>query len=308
MSQRKDVMLAKAITAPLLDKLPEQVIVQPKLNGRRFLAKPWFSPAEGRVLCLLYSSQGNAIESVPHINREFERIYNHLATQKWQNLPTFDGEFYVHGMPLQEISSIVSRSMTLHPNWEVMQAWVFDILGQGNQSERLQLLKECIPAVDYPFRPVIPLSSTMAYKEELISNLRYYVSDGYEGIIIRDPKALYKEGKQNCILKVKPRKEEWFKILGAFEAISKEDEPKGMLGGLNLLAPEGYTFRCGAGVFSWEERTAMWEGRKPYYLGRWACIRFPEKSARGIPLQPILMSIDEEKGERRLVGTILDME
>jgi hypothetical protein len=119
---------------------------------------------------------------------------------------------------------------------------------------------------------------------------RYYVEQGYEGIIIRHPKAYYTEGKSSNILKYKLSKTYPFRIVGYFEAISKDGDPKDMLGGLQVVDSKGLVFKTGAGRLTHGERVSLWHGRDNL-IGKIAIVKYPCLSDRGVPLEPILMGV-----------------
>jgi len=212
MNLRKNVMLAKPVTKDLLDRMPETVIVQPKLNGRRFLA--YISGGVDERKCVLKSSQDNEIRSVPHINRAFEA----LDLGSWEEI-TFDGEFYIHGWPLQAISSVVSRDTPSHPFRGIVEAHVFDLAHYPsgapcrlNQAERLFTVSTVLAASTMVKGALRWVPHSFAVQSQLQEVLKHWVALGYEGIVIRSPHAAYVEGRQDCILKVKPRKDDWFPI------------------------------------------------------------------------------------------------
>jgi ATP-dependent DNA ligase len=91
---------------PLAAKFP--VDVQPKLDGLRCLVS-----ADDLVL----RSRGGKIYSMPHIAEQLARI-----------LPTgviADGELYIHGVPLQEIVSLVTRQQIMT---STVEFHIFDVL------------------------------------------------------------------------------------------------------------------------------------------------------------------------------------
>ena len=135
--KRSGIMLAYPYEESRLLKWEPPYIVQPKLDGER-----------GRLIVepnrtILLSSTEEIITSVPHINRHASEI---LPFGEW------DGELYIHGKTFEEIHSIVSRTVNLHPDYETMQFHVFDNVCNSTMIERqimLLKLKQYMPENDY---------------------------------------------------------------------------------------------------------------------------------------------------------------
>ena len=126
------------------------------------------------------------------------------------------------------------------------------------------------------------------------------IAEGYEGLIVRCPKAPYKFGratlKSQWMLKVKPWKDAEATIIGVVEACENTNEattnelgrtkrssakagkvPKGTLGSLIVESPKWRTsFEIGTG-FDDEERLALW--KDPNIIGK--LVRFSYVDAGG---------------------------
>ena len=89
-------------------------ITQPKLDGERCRAI-----CRGHEKPILLSSTESIITSVPHINKALQKKCFHGE---------LDGELYIKGMDFDDISSIVSRTVNLHPDYEQMEYHIFDIV------------------------------------------------------------------------------------------------------------------------------------------------------------------------------------
>ncbi len=273
-------MLAKPLTQKLLDKMPEMVIVQPKIDGDRIKAVP---TKDGYILL---SSSGALMPCLPHINEQLNK--SHWMEWTLEVRPTFDGEGYIHGTPQQDIHSICSRKKNLHSNYKSIQYHIFDRIGYATQLTRTQLVEITKQS---SLGKVIKLHPSYTInKKDWKDYLDKFIKEGYEGIIIRDPSALYKYGKQNCILKFKPLKEDRFLIISAIEAISKDGKPKNMLGALELQDKEGRKFHCGAGCLSHDSREVWWAYRH-LPLGKYAHVKYLRLTKDNIPREPILIEI-----------------
>jgi len=279
-SKRKGVMLAKKMTPALLDKMPEKVFFQPKLNGMRCRAKK----IDGKVW--LFSSQGNVINSVPHINKALEEAFK----DDWNT--QLDGELYKHGMPVQDIESIARKTTRLDKDYKELSYYLFDIITNLPQENRSTML-----AILTRINTIHPELVVLRTAENNKSNWEHYfdlfVADGYEGLIIRDPNAFYKEGKASCLLKEKKLLKKEFAIEAAFEADAVKGVQVNLLGGLILRTENGDHFRCGAGCLPHKERERLWANTRIWceLVGHKAVIEYPELTKRGVPFQPILKEI-----------------
>ncbi len=276
MDKREGIMLAKPFQQHLFDRMPNKVIYQPKIDGDRIKAVPTSMGYK------LYSSSNKLIPCLPHIEEELNN------TLDFNLCPTLDGEGYVHGMPQQDIHSICSRKKNIHPDYMVMEYHLFDTIGYAKQMDRLGKLSRFSELTPRRFVKLLP--STLLGKQHFKHMLDLYISQGYEGVIVRNPSALYTYGKQSCILKHKPGGKGIYIIIEALEALSKEGIPKGMLGSLILEDNDNKQFRCGAGLLTHDERYAWWQAR--FKLPNMhAYIKYLSLTKDGIPREPILMRI-----------------
>lgn len=277
MAKRTGIMLAKPYERHLIARMPDKVIVQPKIDGDRIRAVP---TREGYQLL---TSSGKVMPCLPHINSALNEMFT------WGGFaPTLDGEGYIHGMPQQDIHSICSRKKEWHPGHLSMEYHIFDIIAPGNQDSRV----ESLPKIIKQGKTIKVLESRLIPRDDWQNSLRDFLELGYEGIIIRDPDALYSFGKQSCILKYKPGKEDYYKVIGAKEALSIEGDLKGMLGALLLQDKHGNQFFCGAGCLKHDERILWWKLKGRLY-GMIAHVRYLKLTNSNLPREPVLVEILE---------------
>ena len=201
---------------------------------------------------LLLSSEGNVQYSVPHIDRAFSSL--HLDGE-------FDGELYSHRLYLEGgfdlISSIVSRTVNLHPRHEEIEFHCFDIINDLPQMKRLLIienLKDLHPKIKVaPFWICETLDEIKKVYDEIIEK-------GYEGIVVRHFSNFYEEKRSTYVMKFKPKKQDTYEIVGWNEEISIEGEPKGRIGSLIMSSQTGDTFAVGAGLDS-NEKDLLWKIR-----------------------------------------------
>ena len=282
-SRRRGIMLCYPFEERRLTRWPTPYLVQPKLDGERCRA---LFDSSGKVSLL--SSEEKPIISVPHITRALE-------TLKLQNVE-LDGELYVHGMPFEEIHSRVSRKVNQHERSEEIEYHVFDLVDGQRQGDRLvsimtmKIVSEnikCIKAV--PYNVANSLSEIMWYYE-------YYLKKGYEGFIVRHAYAPYVRTRSTNIMKFKPKKEDYYTIVGWEEEVSIHGERKGTLGALKLHSPDFHsslinTFNVGTG-FTAEQRRELWKVRDSL-PGKIARIKYQHLTSAHIPRFPVFVEIVE---------------
>lgn len=274
--ERRDVMLAYPFDEKRLKRYIKPWIVQPKVEGNRCRAE---IDAVGDVT--LYSSSARVITSVPHINQA-------LKESGLKNIE-LDGELYVHGMPHQELSSRVSPTVSRHPDYENVEYHVFDIIDMDtlgvppDQRVRCELIRHLsLPTVVQPVDYY--LAETLDQVEGWYNQ---FLSDGYEGIIIRNGVTPYERRRTTNVMKLKPR------LSGVYTVVDYEEESdihgraKNALGALvlkDLPGPETcteVTFKVGTG-FSRLLRQDLWALRSDL-KGKRVKIRYQSCTLDGKP-------------------------
>lgn len=108
---------------------------------------------------------------------------------------------------------------------------------------------------------------------EVEAEMQRQLKNGYEGIMLRDPKVYYKSGRTNALLKVKPYQENDYRITGIKEGVGKF---KGMLGAIEVEI-NGKSVSIGTG-FNDQQRKDLFNFA---IIGRMAEIRYQEKTKAG---------------------------
>lgn len=125
------------------------------------------------------------------------------------------------------------------------------------------------------------------------------IEDGYEGIIVRHLEAPYEEKRSRWIMKLKPKKEDIYRIVGYKEEISIDGIPKGRLGAVICMGSDGNLFSAGSGLTD-ELRESLWSTRASLN-DKYVRIAYqhitPEKK---VPRFPIFMEVLDY--ERALEG------
>jgi ATP-dependent DNA ligase len=277
-------MLCYPFEEKRLKKWNTAVLVQPKLDGVRCLAYC------ARDYVELYSSTGEPIFSVPHIERDLKT---------WSKNSTFeepiilDGELYEHGKPFEEINSVVSRRVNFLTS--SMQFHIFDIASKDIQGDRWLKFRGKL----WPF---VKLGNSLKLVEtefiekpspdQILTIMNRYCDEGYEGIIVRHIANIWKPSRSTYVMKFKPKKSDIYKITGYVEEVSIDGEPKGALGALWLSSGEE-EFRVGSG-FTRSQREVYWELREEL-VGKYCKINYQHTTpGRGVPRFPVFVEILKE--------------
>lgn len=257
------------------------------------LQKPMYcSKKLDGVRCMIKRSEDGKLVTVSRGGKD----YNIAAAEILKNLEklfeafpdvTLDGEIYVHGKHLQEISGM-ARLKTWDERCEELEYWIYDLAVPGLKFEdRLELLNEMHEYIDGQKIRILEHKETGSWAQ--ISTLHdKWVKEGYEGLVARKPDKFYEFGKRNStMIKVKLYQDAEFKIIDYKDGLRDEDfcficETK-----------EGKPFS--AKPVGTRELREYYLDNIDSLIDKMATIKFFEMSKDGIPLQPIFKSIREDE-------------
>ncbi len=241
------------------------VYVQPKLDGMRAL----------NLDSKLTSRKGKLIDTMGHITKELKEKFDGY---------TIDGELYAHGKTFQENMKLIKK---YRPNSsEEVKFHVYDIITEDNFKERYDKLKEISQgAAQIVVVPTYKINS----KKELDTYHSQFISEGYEGSIVRHGKAPYKvNGRSSNLLKYKDFKDIAVKLIDVVPA-----EQRSEWGVPVLEMEDGRTFRAGARMSHDERKDLL--SNKQNYIGKTAEIRYFEETDDGLPRFPVCVGFRLDK-------------
>lgn len=284
----KNIMKCYPFEEKRLLKWQPPFIVQPKYDGFRCRAVPLSNTKQRGYLLL--SSEENIFYSVPHINESLTNYHG----------PELDGELYCHGMSFDQLSSIVSRTTNLHPDYKLVNFHVFDIvneLPQGMRTVMLEELQDRIPHVKVsPYWVCWTLDEVLRIYDMLLFG-------NYEGIIVRNINAPYERKRSTLIMKFKPKKQDIYRIRWFKEEISINGVPKGRLGSLICESGDGETFDVGTG-FTDEQRELLWKNKMDL-VGKYVKVQYQHlTSGRKVPRFSVFVEILDEENTNQLVSQL----
>lgn len=195
-----------------------------------------------------------------------------------------DGEIYVHGKTLDEISGHTRKKEWVESRHADLQFWIFDIIADDlSFEERLKILNEITPITE---RVVIVEHVEVSTIDEIMRLHDLWVSLGFEGGIWREAEAEYKEGKDARMLKVKLMQDAEFDIVGAKTGLRSEDMV------FVMKTKEGLEFEAKP-MGNVVTRIAYLDNINEY-IGKKGTIKFFHMSPKGVPNLPIFKCVRDE--------------
>jgi DNA ligase-1 len=267
-SLRLDPMLAKDY-ADYEDKLEFPVYSQPKLDGLRCIVT-----REG-----VFSRQWKPFATLQHIREAVQPLFD-----SYPDLLAFDGEMYSHELKdkFEEIVSIVKQPKASPADIEKckksVQYHVYDIITKGNDPfmRRRSDYNLLVRAANSPYITAVTTLCADDQKD-LDKHYHSYMSEGYEGQMIRSWNSLYQHKRTKDLLKRKDFHEGEYEIMGFKEG-------KGSREGciiLRLGMPDGKEFDS-VPVGGIEYQRRLWTRREDI-LGMQATVKYQNLSSDGIP-------------------------
>jgi ATP-dependent DNA ligase len=253
-------------------------LVQPKLNGVRCLTQKVNDQ-------IRYTSrQGKTWEFFKHLDKDVELIIDEIGI--------LDGEIFAKHLGFQEITRLIKKERT---NNDELEYWIYDYVdenvGFGERTNKLyHLFVKHGERKDNGYLKIGKLVFTPTREAKCESEVydwhKKYVSEGYEGVMIRNKNSPYVIKHRTANLqKYKEFMDEEFEIIGGEEATG---EDKGTV-----------IFRCktNKGVeFSvrpegTREQRGVWLNNLPNLIGKKLTVKFQAWTEEGKPQFPTGVSL-----------------
>jgi len=243
-AEREEVMLCYSGDEGRISRLGSSVFAQPKYRGVRCRIE-WFH---------------NEPVPLSSYNTEFkylETIKASLIKNFSGNQISFDGELYRHGWSQGRINSAALRKKNENTDTGELTYQIYDT--QEREVEQWKRIHDLMASSDFIQPPLFLAETLVIETKDWLSQMNYWLGQGYEGIILRKADGLYVPKRSVSIIKVKPTEKDEYKIVGIKEAIDKNGVVKGMLGSFEVQDREGVEFKVGAGKLSHKTRTLYWQ-------------------------------------------------
>lgn len=216
-----------------------------------------------------------------------------------------DGECYHHGYTLQQINSI-ARTQKVAKDLEILQFYWYDIVDLNNPFKVRLAKMQSIAAELKEYGSEISWEPDRMFKENelriqfvpqvevngwdnMMKLHNEYVSEGWEGLVIRDPEKPYKpNGRTNDMIKIKIYKDDCFKVVGK-EAGLRGSEDMVFI----MQMSDGRTFKAKP-FGDREQKQEYWINFEEKYNGHIGECKFFYYSDDGIPLQPAFKAFRDD--------------
>lgn len=203
-----------------------------------------------------------------------------------------DGEFYKHGIPLEYLSGW-ARTQIAIPEHTSMKFHIFDLGIKEQMHVRRTVLIGHSDMNSFNINTIEIVETQIVYNMEEFNALHdKWVSEGYEGAILRNADGVYEFGvRSTSIFKKKDFKDEEFQIVGA-ELGSRGTEDMVFI----CLTKDGNTFKANP-VGNRALKDKYWDNinnvvGKDAIIGKQAMVRYLTMSQNGIPQgNPIMKTI-----------------
>ena len=184
-------------------------------------------------------------------------------TAGWPATP-LDGELWAGRGGFEQAQSTVARQQPDDADWRRLRYMVFDLpAAPGAFDERLPALRAAVAAIGQPWVVAVP-QRRVASDAELQALLASVVRGGGEGLMLHRGASLYRAGRGDDLLKLKPFDDAEARVLAHLAGRGKH---AGRLGALWVETPEGQRFALGTG-FSDAQRAT------PPPVGSWVTYRY----------------------------------
>lgn len=295
-----DEILGEVITSQ--DGIPKPMLAKQyeKVTSQKTFDKEYYASRKiDGLRCLIYMGEDGELHTASRGAMNYdsamcEILNNSKLIEIFKSNPglIMDGECFKLGLSLQKINSI-ARTQVTAVDYSILQFYWYDIIDlQLSFTERLAKINSIAKQYNLNFNPektfgeeelriqVVPHEKISGWKNiEALHDK--YVSEGWEGVVIRLADSLYKpNSRTNSWIKVKKYQDSEFKIIG-YE--------------LGLRGNEDMTFRCitedGIEFLAkpWGDRELKdWyvENFEEECLGQYAVVKYFYLSDDGTPLQP----------------------
>ena len=242
--------------------------VQPKLNGYRLLKEGDGESAWTR------GGKSHVMECVEHL--------------MWFTYEVMtDGELILPDMPLLQVTARAAKKFREGVS-ETLMYMVYDVVDKDNPFPvRYMSLKLLEPT--FPDQVKLVTTIEIQNEEELFKAHARFISQGYEGTIVRSGTDGYEIGHHSTsLLKLKDFQDAEFLIVDVVEG-------KGSFKGKAIFVCEtetGYRFNV-TPEGSHEYKAELWDTREDH-PGKWLTVRYQDLSEDGAPNFPVGVEIREE--------------
>lgn len=278
-----------------------------KVTNQKIYEKEWLASRkiDGTRCLLYYDPKEDKIHSASRGGEHYDAATTHLRKdpellEVFRNMPhlILDGELYKHGKSLQQISGAARMEKNAYDcDW--LEYYVYDLIDTEDMDkpakDRIRLLQSIQESYGWGFDPsrewktgelqiqIVPQAFISGW-DAMQQLHNQYVSEGFEGLVIRNPDRPYKpNGRTNDMIKIKMYKDDEFEITGLSEGLREEDMC------FTLVTEDGIEFK--AKPMGTRELKQQYREDLDQLIGKMATVKYFYLSDEGTPLQPVLKCI-----------------
>lgn len=254
-----------------------------------------------------HTSSGDLTLSFPHIEAQVRKVFD-KNIKYWEEKygiteHILDGEFYRHELQVirdeknnvighefvpntsgfnataSATASVVNITPAKQALRDLMQFHIFDVAIDDKNvldSTRQKIVKYYVDNINVV---AVEKFYIIAEETEIEKLMKQFLSEGYEGLMIKILDTPYEFKKSKFIFKYKPLMDDEYQVVGFKESING-----GTLGSLQFETEDGVKF-YGTPMMTDGEKLEIWNN-KSKYLGKWATCIFLEYTPDGAPRHP----------------------
>lgn len=275
-----------SLTLSQLGWINKTIGIQRKLDGFRYRI------VINKTSCVFHSASGDVVPSFPQVEAQLRKAFDKNIAY-WERKYgvteyTLDGEMYNHQL-VQSLgfeciqTACGSRNTPFKPEVQALrdqlQFHLFDVVSDAPYTTREKIL-----AYFTDNKSVMAVETIYVFANEPVieSHFEQFLSEGYEGLMMRVPEAGYEHKKGKVLIKYKPVMDEEFMIVDFVKSITGET-----LGALVCELTDGRRFNSDCkGVFGTDVKKQEIWNNKADYVRKYVTIDFLNYTKAGFPRHP----------------------
>lgn len=236
--------IREEISGLMNDHLATGLYVQPKYDGVRVLStlnpanfpNNVVLPFESTEDVICYSRKGKPIMLTSDLREQLKGLLTDIMEKSKMTSLILDGEYYYHGMPLQEISGYARGTHDSERKFKV-NLYIYDycdrdnttydqrhdvLIENGDSFDSIAMLTELLDDGS----GTVKLSETKLFynTDDVMTYYDATIDAGYEGIMIRLPSGVYESARSKNLIKIKPTISFEYECVGYEFGIGKDKD------------------------------------------------------------------------------------
>ncbi len=260
-----------------------------------FIGSAYSQPKLDGIRCVLtskgmFTRQGKPIHSCPHIIDATVEVFKKNPDY------VLDGELYNHkaNEDFNTITSIVRRTKLTEDDLRAAESFiqyhVYDLVGEGSFEKRHAVLRDLVVScTDMKYVKLVQTTKCIM-EEDLDRCYQGYMSNGYEGQMVRNGDSDYEHKRSKNLLKRKEFKTDEFEVVSVDTG---EGTWARAIKTFNCVTHNGIPFSAGVRGEKQQLEDMYASGKLP----KWATIRFFEYTPAGSLRFPIVIDYGYSKRE-----------